>query len=60
MNHVEKTLQARPAEANLGGVPTAQNKIRAYINVKYSKQGQWTATNLEVSWLSHLSVGCPS
>jgi nuclear pore complex protein Nup93 len=55
MHHVEKTLQARPAEANLGGVPTVQNKIRAYINVKYSKMGQWTATNLEVRRVLHSS-----
>lgn len=48
MKHVEKTIQARPVEANLGGVPTVQNKIRAYITVKYSKMGQWTASNLEV------------
>lgn len=49
MKHVEKTLLARPTEANLGGVPSVQNKIRAYINVKYSKGGQWTATNLELA-----------
>ena len=48
MKHVEKTLLARPTEANLGGVPSIQNKIRAYVNVKFSKMGQWTATNLEV------------
>lgn len=49
MKHVEKTLLARPTDANLGGIPSVQNKIRAYLNVKYSKMGQWTATNLEVS-----------
>ena len=48
MKHVERTLLARPTEANLGGVPSVQNKIRAYINVKFSKMGQWTAMNLEV------------
>lgn len=49
MKHVERTLLARPTEANLGGVPSIQNKIRAYINVKYSKGGQWTTTNLELA-----------
>lgn len=49
MKHVERTLLARPTEANLGGVPSTQNKIRAYINVKYSKMGQWTNTNLELA-----------
>lgn len=49
MSYVEKTLASRPAEANLGGVPSVQNKIRAFLNVKYQKQGQWTNPNLEVS-----------
>jgi nuclear pore complex protein Nup93 len=49
MKHVERTLLARPTEANLGGVPSVQNKIRAYITVKYSKMGQWTSTNLELA-----------
>lgn len=52
MKHVERTLLAKPTEANLGGVPSVQNKIRAYINVKYSKMGQWTASNLEVRKVS--------
>jgi nuclear pore complex protein Nup93 len=49
MKHVEKTLVARQSEANLGGVPSIQNKIRAYINVKYSKMGQWTTKTLEMA-----------
>lgn len=48
MNYVEKTLAARPAEAGLGGVPSMQNKIRAFLNVKYQKQGAWTNSSLEV------------
>lgn len=49
MNYVEKTLASRPAEANLGGVPSVQNKIRAFLNVKYQKGGQWSNPSLEVS-----------
>ncbi|KAM0790861.1 hypothetical protein ACM66B_004702 [Microbotryomycetes sp. NB124-2] len=48
MSYVEKTLASRPAEANLGGVPSTQNKIRAFLAVKYQKQGQWTHANLEI------------
>lgn len=49
MTYVDKTLAAKPAEAGLGGVPSLQNKIRAFINVKYQKQGAWTNPRLEVS-----------
>ncbi|KAK4050856.1 nuclear pore complex subunit [Microbotryomycetes sp. JL201] len=48
MSYVEKTLASRPAEANLGGVPSIQHKIRAFLAVKYQKQGQWTNQNLEI------------
>lgn len=48
MQHVEKRLQAKPAEANLGGIPSIQNKIRGYISVQYAKNGQWPA-NLELA-----------
>lgn len=48
MGYVERTLASRPAEANLGGVPSIQNKIRAFLTVKYQKQGQWTNSNLEI------------
>lgn len=44
---MEKRLQAKPAEANLGGIPSIQNKIRAYINIQYQKNGQWPQ-NLEI------------
>lgn len=46
--HVEKTIASRPAEAALGGVPSVQNKIRAFLNVKYLRNGQWTEPSLEV------------
>ncbi|GAA6021747.1 hypothetical protein JCM10207_008563 [Rhodosporidiobolus poonsookiae] len=47
--YVEKTLAARPAEAALGGVPSVQNKIRAFLNVKYQKNGQWSNPALEIA-----------
>ncbi|GAA6011273.1 hypothetical protein JCM11491_006780 [Sporobolomyces phaffii] len=48
MNYVEKTLASRPAEANLGGVPSVQNKLRAFLNVKYLKNGSWSNPSLEI------------
>ena len=42
MNYVEKTLAAKPTEAQLGGIPTVDNKIRAFLNVKYYKNGSWS------------------
>ncbi|GAA6041370.1 hypothetical protein JCM8097_007689 [Rhodosporidiobolus ruineniae] len=47
--YVEKTIAARPAEAQLGGVPSVQNKIRAFLNVKYLKNGQWSNPALEIA-----------
>ncbi|BGP34324.1 nuclear pore complex subunit [Rhodotorula toruloides] len=47
--YVEKTLASRPTEAALGGDPSIQNKIRAFLNVKYSKNGQWSNQALEIA-----------
>ena len=44
--YVEKTLASRPAEASLGGVPSIQNKVRAFLNVKYQKNGKWANSAL--------------
>ncbi len=50
MEHVEKTLTSRPADAALGGVPSVQNKIRGFLNVKFLKNGQWaTNPSLEIA-----------
>ncbi|KAG6332408.1 hypothetical protein ID866_6679 [Astraeus odoratus] len=38
---IERGIQARPMEARLGGDPSAANKIRAFLGVKYYKNGQW-------------------
>lgn len=59
--YVEKTLASRPAEANLGGVPSIQNKIRAFLNVKYQKNGKWANSALEVRpYLSAVGLSSPS
>ena len=49
MNYVEKTLAAKPTEAQLGGIPTVDNKIRGFLNVKYYKNGSWSG-GVEVSF----------
>ncbi|KAL4069265.1 nucleoporin-interacting protein NIC96 [Scleroderma citrinum] len=38
---IERAIQARPMEARLGGDPSVANKIRAFLGVKYYKNGQW-------------------
>ncbi|GAA5823921.1 hypothetical protein JCM11251_003347 [Rhodosporidiobolus azoricus] len=48
--YVEKTIASRPAEANLGGVPSVQNKVRAFLNVRYGDgKGGWKNPALEVA-----------
>jgi nuclear pore complex protein Nup93 len=38
---LERTVQARPAEAKLGGDPSIANKVRAFLLVRYYKNGEW-------------------
>ncbi|KAI5989751.1 nucleoporin-interacting protein NIC96 [Pisolithus albus] len=38
---IERGIQARAVEARLGGDPSVANKIRAFLGVKYYKNGQW-------------------
>ncbi|RPD59374.1 nucleoporin-interacting protein NIC96 [Lentinus tigrinus ALCF2SS1-7] len=38
---IERTLQARPTEARLGGDPSVSNKIRAYVLVRHYRNGEW-------------------
>lgn len=38
---VERTIQSHPNEAQLGGDPSIQNKIRAYLYVRYYRGGEW-------------------
>jgi len=58
MQYIEKTLASKLSSANLGGVPSIQNKIRAFLEVKYKKSNstkdapEWSNSSLEVT--SHL------
>ncbi|KAL0950483.1 hypothetical protein HGRIS_007295 [Hohenbuehelia grisea] len=38
---IERTIQARPTEAKLGGDPSIANKIRAFLLVLYYRNGEW-------------------
>ncbi len=38
---IERTIQARPMEAKLGGDPSIANKVRAFLLVLYYKNGEW-------------------
>ncbi|TFK47932.1 nucleoporin-interacting protein NIC96 [Heliocybe sulcata] len=38
---IEKTVQARPMEARLGGDPSITNRVRAFLLVRYYRGGEW-------------------
>ncbi|KAH0590136.1 hypothetical protein H2248_000313 [Termitomyces sp. 'cryptogamus'] len=38
---LERTIQARPTEARLGGDPSVANKVRAFLFVRYYRNGEW-------------------
>lgn len=45
---IEREIMKHPHDAKLGGVPSVENKIRAYLNIKFMKNGKWTKNNLEI------------
>ena len=53
MDHIESSVASNPAEANLGGVPSLVNTVRAFVQLKYLRYGSWSQPNLEV-WNSTL------
>lgn len=46
---VESEIAKRPQEAKLGGVPSVVNKVKAFLNLKYLKAGQWINKSLEIA-----------
>ncbi|KAF8168415.1 Nup93/Nic96-domain-containing protein [Crassisporium funariophilum] len=38
---LERTVQARPVEARLGGDPSVSNRVRAFLAVRYYRGGEW-------------------
>ncbi|KAF9919357.1 hypothetical protein BX616_005400 [Lobosporangium transversale] len=49
MNHIEASVASNPAEANLGGVPSLLNTVRAFVQLKYLRYGSWSQPNLEIA-----------
>lgn len=45
---VEREIARNPHEARLGGTPSPETKIKAFVNVRFSKNGKWTMSNLEL------------
>lgn len=38
---LERTVQSRPTEARLGGDPSVHNKVRAFLAVRFYRNGEW-------------------
>ncbi|KAI5120231.1 hypothetical protein M0805_000045 [Coniferiporia weirii] len=38
---IERTVQARPADARLGGDPSVANHVRAFLLLRYYRGGEW-------------------
>ncbi|PSR71118.1 hypothetical protein PHLCEN_2v12964 [Hermanssonia centrifuga] len=38
---MERTIQARPLEALLGGDPSVANKVRAFVALRHYRNGEW-------------------
>lgn len=51
---MQRTIDARPQQAALGGDPSIASHVKAYLNVKFYQQGAWEE-KLEVGF----SVNCP-
>lgn len=45
---IETNISRNPIEAQLGGVPSVYNKIRAALNLKFSENGKWVHPTLEI------------
>lgn len=54
---VERTIQARPADAKLGGDPSIANRVRAFLLLRYYRGGDWEE-RIEVRSDPILNLGC--
>ncbi len=45
---IEREIIKNPQEARLGGIPSVESKIKAYVNMRFSKHGKWTTPNLQI------------
>jgi hypothetical protein len=46
--YVEGRVAANPKEARLGGKPSIEDKVKAFLRIKYCTYGTWEKKNLEV------------
>ncbi|KAJ7070195.1 nucleoporin-interacting protein NIC96 [Mycena amicta] len=59
---LERTIQSRPSEAQLGGDPSIANKVRAFLFLRYYKNGEWeerieqAIEHHEASFLGHFQT----
>lgn len=51
---MERTIQARPMEARLGGDPSVANKVRAFVAVRHYRNGEWE-DRIEVCWIFYMT-----
>ncbi|KAK9433666.1 Nup93/Nic96-domain-containing protein [Lipomyces doorenjongii] len=47
-NLVESDIAKYPQEAQLGGIPSVENKILAYLKLRFLKNGAWMKQNLQI------------
>lgn len=52
---MDRTIQARPMEARLGGDPSIANKVRAFLLVRYYRNGEWE-DRIEVRWYCRFTI----
>lgn len=48
MDQLELAIAKNPVQAQLGGIPSIQSKIRAFLNLRFSENGKWVFPSLEV------------
>lgn len=48
MSQLEQIIAKNPSGAQLGGIPSVQSKIRAYLNVRFAQNGRWMHPSLEI------------
>ena len=51
---MERTIASNPTQAALGGDPSAANRVRAFLAVRFYRNGQWDV-RLEVTFNYSLS-----
>ncbi|TIA94364.1 hypothetical protein E3P81_00121 [Wallemia ichthyophaga] len=48
LKYIEKIIIQNPSQAQVGGLPLIQNKVRGFLNVKYAKNGGWSDPKIEI------------